>query len=125
MLFRSKNAVVFLIAYFLGFFVVALVFNELLATPILKMERDLHKCFTLFAYSSSLMWCIKALVLLFPDFIFLYLLNFYAIYLIWTGTVILFDNLNKDLTVRFTLIAFVLLYSIPLSIEDLMLKLIP
>ncbi|MBO5828354.1 MAG: hypothetical protein J6R59_07855 [Paludibacteraceae bacterium] len=120
-----KNAVVFFIAYFLGFFVVTLIFNELLASPFFSMERDLDKCFTLFAYSSSLMWCIKALVLLFPNMLFLYLLNFYAIYLIWTGAVILFDNLHKDMTVKFTLIALLLLYCIPLGIENIMLKLIP
>lgn len=120
-----KNAVVFFIAYFLGFFVVTLIFNELLASPFFYMERDLDKCFTLFAYSSSLMWCIKALVLLFPNMLFLYLLNFYAIYLIWTGAVVIFDNLQKEMTVKFTLIALLLLYCIPLGIENIMLKLMP
>jgi hypothetical protein len=70
------------------------------------------------------MWCIKALVLLFPNLIFLYLLNFYAFYLVWTGGIVLFDKLKGDQTVRFTLIATVLLYFIPMGIEWVMLKLI-
>ncbi|MBR4970983.1 MAG: hypothetical protein IKY58_04335 [Paludibacteraceae bacterium] len=119
-----QDVVVFFSAYFLGFFVMSLFLNELLASHFFNIERNLQKCFTFFAYSSVLMWCIKALVLLFPNLIFLYLLNFYAFYLVWTGGIVLFDKLKGDQTVRFTLIATVLLYFIPMGIEWVMLKLI-
>lgn len=120
-----KNAAIFLMAYFLGFFMQTLIFNELLRSSIFEMDRDLHKCFTFFAYSSSLMWCTKSLILLFPNLVVIYWFNIYALYLVWTGSIVLFEDLKEEKRTHFTLIAVFLLYFTPYLIETIMQNLIP
>lgn len=120
-----KECVVVFSSYFAGYYFAILLLNELIA-KFLGEEKNYKACARMITYASSVMLTLKVVVSLLPDLFILYVINLYAVYIIWEGVAAVFPSLgdaeaeNNGKKGRFTMLCSALIYVFPFVMEILM-----
>jgi hypothetical protein len=120
-----KSSIKALISSFGGFFLAAYFLNELWQS-MFRQEKDIKLCQRFVGYSSALMYSLTIILLLLPvsDFFFLRIFILYTVYIVWEGAAP-YMKIPEAMHLKFTIIASVLIVSLPEIIGFLLFMLMP
>jgi hypothetical protein len=120
-----KSSIKALVSYFGGFFLASYFLNELWQS-VFKQEKDIKLCQRFVGYSSALMYSLSIILLLLPvsDFFFLRIFILYTVYIVWEGATP-YMQVSDAIRLKFTIIASVLIVSLPEIIGLLLFMLMP
>jgi hypothetical protein len=123
--FALKSSIKALLSSFGGFFLAAYFLNELWQN-MFGQEKDIKLCQRFVGYSSVLMYSLTVILLLLPvsDFFFLRIFILYTVYIVWEGAAP-YMKIPAAAHLKFTIIASVLIVSLPEIIGFLLFMLMP
>jgi hypothetical protein len=118
-----KSAIMDLVSSAGGFFLGAYLLNEIWR-GIFKQPKDMKRCQYFVGYASAVMFLLKIVLSLLPEFFFLRVIMFYTAYIIWEGAVP-FMQVQENEQMKFTIYASVAIMLSPLAIYFALFLLMP
>ncbi|MDR1162053.1 MAG: YIP1 family protein [Tannerellaceae bacterium] len=119
-----KSSIKALVSYFGGFFLAAYLLNESWQA-VFRQEKDIKLCQRFVGYSSALMYSLAIILLLLPsDLFFIYIFVVYTAYIVWEGAAP-YMKVPDAVHLKFTIIASILIVSLPEIIGRLLFILMP
>ncbi len=109
-----KQTIISVVTVYGGYFIATYTLNEL--APRFGLKKNISRFGKYVGYSSIVLYLLYIIVPLFPDFIILWLIALYTIYLVYNGAVY-YVKVIEDKLVGFTLIAASLIVLSPAAIN--------
>lgn len=118
-----KSSIKTLVSTFGGFYLAAYVMNELWQS-VFKRSKDMKLWHRFVGYSSSLVFALKLVLMLLPEFFYLRIFIFYTFYIIWEGAVVYMKVEEKE-RLKFVGFTTAVVLLAPMLIEVVLFLLMP
>lgn len=116
----SKELVIVISAIFVGYHIAVLLISGPITDKLFKIRPDYQASANLVAYILSYYLILKIIITLFPILFFFNVALLFLLHTIWYGIPILFPNLEEEKHNKFTLYAFVIIFTTPFLMEKIM-----
>ena len=118
-----KSTVIELTSSAGGFFLGAYLLNEV-RRGIFKQPKNMKQCQYFVGYASAVMFLLRIIQSLIPEFFFLHILVLYTVYIIWEGAVH-FMQISENEQLKFTIYASTIILLSPLIINATLFLMMP
>lgn len=118
-----KSSIKTLVSAFGGFYLAVYIMNELWQS-VFKRTKDMKLWQRFVGYSSSLMFALKFVLMLLPEFFYLGIFFLYTFYIIWEGAIV-YMKVEEDERLKFVGFTTAVVLLAPILIEVVLFLLMP